>query len=325
MTRRNSEGDTEGSKIRKRKRGRDSEPDEHPTKINQEESADEPDTDNSRPPVKDRPHKKAKPGFTSKHFTDTVQIIAGPENEPSEPMIVYTSAARKVPFFKACLEHDFKEKQDKIIRLPEDDPEVVDAFLRLVILGDHVVFLHLAEILEVGNWVDAPESDVLVVKIYILADKLGAEEQQNILVDFLRYLYCMKEFEVPSPKAIDVLVDAGMAKSKLFKFLVRQMAFALPSAANLELHEIPHALFADIKEWVRRGGVGVSAVFCEILTRDVDAVSEASGNKIGLDNYKLPYTNCNAWHTHLTTTPCNGSAYRREEERLAKEPQRLTG
>jgi hypothetical protein len=64
MTRRNSGGDAEGSKARKRKRGQEAEPDERPAKISQHDTGN--DSDDSTPPESVPGDRRATTGFTSR-------------------------------------------------------------------------------------------------------------------------------------------------------------------------------------------------------------------------------------------------------------------
>jgi hypothetical protein len=261
-------------------------------------------------------------------------------------MIIYASKARDVPFFRACLNHNFKEQQEKIIHLPEDDPEVVDAFLRLLVLAHHNDFDRLWEVLELHhgrNETGVSASDALIAKMYILADKLGAEEQQNTLVDYLRYHYQITGESMPSPDALDALADAGLQRSKMFKFIVRHFAYKLrelfTSLDNVDEdsldsgddedaeplpEDFPFPAYKTIREWARRGGIGVSAVLFESARRKHRARSEITGHSRGLKNYKSPsFTPCNKWHTHSATIACNSNrAFESEEARIRLEERR---
>lgn len=85
------------------------------------------------------------------------------------------------PFFEAACKLEWQRVEKDIIRLPEDDPEVIKAFIHWIYFnGDIQLPL---ESRDRRNPIDRPEG--LLVKLYILGDKYQMPRLRNQAVDAL--------------------------------------------------------------------------------------------------------------------------------------------
>ena len=206
-------------------------------------------------------------------------------------MKIYLSKAREIPFFDKCLSHGFKEDQERVIHLPEEDPEIVDRFLGLVLFRDRLSVEELAE-----NFTDGSPEDLVLVRMFVLADKLSAEVQQNRLIDLLRvYHHCRG---ITSLRCFDVLIDAGLDTSKLFDLLVTELAFE----AVLHGWQSLSGTYPDLREWLEKGGPAVRELTKKLMEKErpetqcIDGYSSLDQDDHG-DRCK--------WHTHTSSSACD--------------------
>ena len=143
-------------------------------------------------------------------------------------MTLPTVAARSVPVFDKALSNGFKESQENIIRLPEENPAVVEAFLMLVCEAYFAGKAKLRRSYDVFRMGDCGKSTQFLFQVYILAEKLGGEAQQNRVTDLIRL-----RFEASSMLLrldwFKILDDAGLLHDNdpMTKLILKQLAFDL--------------------------------------------------------------------------------------------------
>ena len=82
----------------------------------------------------------------------------------------------KLSFFRAALQGGFKESSEKIIRLPEDDPDAVAILIGYLYTGTYVA--KESDLFEISQpYMEA----ILYVKVHVLAEKYGCEELSNTI------------------------------------------------------------------------------------------------------------------------------------------------
>lgn len=219
-------------------------------------------------------------------LSETVDIIAGSGDNISLPMKIYTSKAHEIPFFDKCLSAGFREGEEKVIRLPDDDPRAVEMLLeflvfnklpsRAVVNGKYGITL-------------ATDTVLIMTDLLILGDKLGSEAFQNTVMDHIRRM--SREFLI-NPKHVDNLDRAGARHLKGYEFLVAQLIFDLQS----KFDKYKTKFEGGFNTWVEGGGEAVKDVLEKLATRWSDNVKEpCTGTQ--LDDW------CK-WHTHSTTLKC---------------------
>ena len=222
-----------------------------------------------------------------------------------------------VPFFRKALINGFKESHEKVIRLPEDDPEVVEAFL--VLLLEESLSTRGVKMLAWMAMFDYHQPKL--TRVYILADKLGAEAQQNRAVDILRT--CWSKERLVMPGCLDLLLEAGLEGSKMFELLILQLAFDLkhrqgfdyaadPSDYPLGPPDKDWFVSSSVEAWVAKGGPAVQKL---VMTLALGDGKDHNGN----DNSDTPrdgedfdhFEICDRlkdlckWHTHETADECD--------------------
>jgi hypothetical protein len=129
---------------------------------------------------------------------------------------------RKISFFAACLDRGFKEGEDRLIKLPEDDPKVVEKVLEYL-YGSNFEYPALRERSEYHDEVDEEERPhwALLARCYATADKYCLEDLQNKIMDFVKQ--AMKKRRVCA-SAIQELTKAGLRACPMRRFLLKEMA-----------------------------------------------------------------------------------------------------
>ena len=127
--------------------------------------------------------------------------------------------------------------------------------------------------------------------MYILAEKLGCEQLQNLLMDALVKWWRKKTPKLPLAAIVVMRWPAYCALARLYIDLIGyNMAhkgfdkYITDSASNAE----------DIHEWIEAGGPVVHKVFC-IVTDKAKLVHPCTGDVC-------------KWHVHQRTPYCKGSA-----------------
>ncbi|KAM0797441.1 hypothetical protein BDR22DRAFT_440417 [Usnea florida] len=117
-------------------------------------------------------HVCKKSRLTRESFSAVVQVKVGHE----KTFIVYRDIlCRSAPYFKAALEGGFKESQDQVLELPDDDP---------------TAFSHFQLWLYTGNILESHKSakDIdwrVLISIYLFGDVRGIPGLQNEAIDVL--------------------------------------------------------------------------------------------------------------------------------------------
>lgn len=111
-----------------------------------------------------------------------------------EPFIVHAHILRKIPFFRACLDADMKEKHENIVRMPEDNAITFAGIVHWVYHNELPFNIHQIREDEIEDQIEAPLGRVFKLKLlqvfdlYFLARKLMVEDLQNHIVDVVREL-----------------------------------------------------------------------------------------------------------------------------------------
>jgi hypothetical protein len=262
--------------------------------------------------------------YRSVAFSDTVDIVAGSGVTESEPMRIPMWAARQVPFFDNCLKDGFAEAQNRTIKLPEDDPEVVDAFLRLLVygLGRQTIDLDglvLPESVDGQSDADSMRTwENHLVKVYVLADKLSAEKQSNRLIDLLRILWQFNGPEevssrepssqsyAPGLESITTLQNAGLDGSLMFELLLHQVVYFIQAQRpNGFTTNLMTELWSDSDKWLEAGGPAVRhLVRLLVENEELDDMSLQWDFDIEPRPTSQSTEERCRWHTHLLTNAC---------------------
>ena len=139
----------------------------------------------------------------------------------------------KCSFFAACLDKDFKEGGDSLVKLPEDDPNAIEKVLEYLYSGS---FEYPAL-----NWTqrgcgvgEERSRSVFLAKCYATADKYCLEDLQNKIMDWVKD--AMKH-KMVCASGLQELTKAGLRSCPMRRFLLKEMAIEAIRAEAAESHE----------------------------------------------------------------------------------------
>jgi hypothetical protein len=133
-----------------------------------------------------------------------LNIAVGPDDIPFDAHIELICDCS--PFFDNLLKHRFTEPQAKIIPLPDDDPDTFMEFLNWAYRG---------QILDdkfSPKWIE-------LCRLWVLADKLGVRELQNLVITHCGHKYILNH-DFVDKEAVEYVYDHTPADSPLRRMVV---------------------------------------------------------------------------------------------------------
>ncbi|KAN0098740.1 hypothetical protein V8E51_014403 [Hyaloscypha variabilis] len=148
------------------------------------------------------------------------------------------------PFFEAVCKPEWMKPEDKVIRLPEDDPEVIRLLVYwayhgeicLPLLGESEVSMTLEEAMNKG-W-------GLLVRLYLVAEKLQVDRLKNDSIDAM-----IQENKVNylSISLISHIYENTLFESRLQQLILDIVRFEMPGERYYEnMHLMPRNLLEDL-------------------------------------------------------------------------------
>ena len=189
--------------------------------------------------------------------SDSITILVGSEEKKYTAHRDYLT---RVPAFSACLEKGFKEGNENKIRLPEDDPVVVEMLLEYLYGGEVPLSSGWQE--HSGFESDDDYLDAYLARAYLAADKYCFEDFQNACIDRLKkWISSSQKGEKVSPALVLMeLSRAGLVECKMRQFVIQQLGYHLAqgyqAACDRDLH---------IGKLLEKGGLDVTEVMKAVI------------------------------------------------------------
>ncbi|MCJ1283878.1 hypothetical protein MMC26_003209 [Xylographa opegraphella] len=146
-----------------------------------------------------------------KLFNDWVTLVVGPEKKIFKMHMGLLCSVS--PYFKAALEGDFKEAQEQVIELTEDDSEIIEYFQ---------FWLYTQSILDEDETMSHIEWEILV-GLYVLGDSRLIVTLQNHVMDLL-LRNITYDRELPEFETIYGIYEKTCPASLLRRFIVEASA-----------------------------------------------------------------------------------------------------
>jgi hypothetical protein len=118
-------------------------------------------------------------------FNDPIRIEVGPEDECEVFTIESEALTRRSLFFRKALSGGFKEATERVVKLPEDDPEIFGNYLHHVLTNEFSV---LSDPL-VRERDHGDEEKEALMELYVFAEKIQDTKSKNAIVRAL-IVYC---------------------------------------------------------------------------------------------------------------------------------------
>lgn len=180
-------------------------------------------------------------------------------------------------YFRACFDGKFKEAEDKVFNLPDDDVEVFKLFID---------WLYGAPVKKCG-----PEDLASFLALLVFSEKICLEFLQNETMNQVRGFYRTCDPDSPvSIRTIQYVYENTVSTSPLRYFIVSLAAWICMESATTALTGLPY------EELLRQGGdFAVDFSFSLAL---VNAPPD------GLEDPRF-IASC-TFHNHKNTPPCKG-------------------
>lgn len=181
------------------------------------------------------------------HFSksEIVQIVVG--KDKPQTFFIHRDLVAPSKFFKACIESGMKESESKVITLPEDEPALVEVFIKWAYL----------------KTIDVEDlrSHANIVKLFAFADKICCEGYCNTLMD------AVSKFDIERRLFWSVSLTAhihqtGLRNSMLAKYATKDNVFTMlansvtyaknepfTNLADLSIPEMVQDMFREILEY----------------------------------------------------------------------------
>ncbi|KAL8650460.1 MAG: hypothetical protein Q9226_005132 [Calogaya cf. arnoldii] len=170
-------------------------------------------------------------GFTN----EVVTVLVGPEETPFH--IHKGLLCSKSVFFRAAFQGSFKEATEKKIRLKDEKPEVFQYYATWIYTQSSV-----------PDWTYLHINANLCCRLYVLSDKLGSEEFQNIIIDMIHKLFIKDYSLCLDPETVNYVYDNTLPGSRLRTVLIHELAWNVDIETHPELvNAVPEFLFEILK------------------------------------------------------------------------------
>lgn len=221
---------------------------------------------------------------------DIFTLIVGQERKKlyaSRPVL------QQIPFFDNALKgNHFKEAKNKTFELPEDQPKAV-ADLLYFVFANHV---RAVDCEEQGVGRDKEKIVEEYLKAFIVADKFMAERTANRLLDRIS---CHFRYNNVENDHIDILSSAGLQATKLYNFLINDLASTMKHAIRQgkRFRESDKHFATDSESFLANmASDTLTAVLRSLLDPKADLKSSTS-------KWDSPFEDCSL-HTHHFTKRC---------------------
>ena len=161
-------------------------------------------------------------------------------------MVHKSLVCRDSSFFKAACKGGFREAESNEVKLPDDEPEIFDNFVRWLYTQD----------IERPSTASGPDWEHLV-NIYVLADKLGAPKFGNCVMQIIAQEVWLKwdeeeevEPSLPDAAAVCVAYENTPASSPLRQFL--EDVYCCNNKVQIPMDAVPDEFVMDIVITLKR-------------------------------------------------------------------------
>lgn len=222
------------------------------------------------------------------------KVLVGPEKEP---FFVHTRVLRSAPFFRGCLDANMIDSAEGVVRLPKDDPRAFACIVHWLyhktlpskVLPEKILASMNSELTEnTRTWGKEISSDIyLLVRTYVLCQRLLMEELQNYLMDAFRVL---QDKLTMDHNMFREVCDNVAQEDSLRKLLMYQLNRNILQLGGFTAWKKNSELYSH---------------FAALNQGNMEMVAEALGNP---SREKEPWKKgepCD-WHVHIDTPKCRG-------------------
>lgn len=152
-------------------------------------------------------------------FDDLIRIEVGTGEETKVYNVHSNALTTRSVFFQRALSSSWKEAEERIVRLPEDDPDTFE------------LYLHLVYIDEIACGPDTLDEEdlcsvqrVALAKLYVLCEKLQDTRAKNSILRALRHITFKcpyhEKWHIPGPEVVKIIYAGTVKGSPARRLLV---------------------------------------------------------------------------------------------------------
>jgi hypothetical protein len=218
-------------------------------------------------------------------WDDTIAVLVGPKEYK---VTAHAHALRKSPFFRGCLDAEMREKIERTIRLPEDDPK---SFEQVVFWLYSEKLEHDLEALKLSRRMSNAEAHrridlgCIYVRVWFLAKKLMLDTLQNTAIDLLRAVWGTYN---PAYRMFKLIIDEAERTDPLRSLALRCLSATVNSCADFEK-------FKQDSQYLKLANNTPAAL---------EFLSEALCDYPNTSNPARDDDACK-WHVHIDTPECS--------------------
>jgi hypothetical protein len=178
-------------------------------------------------------------------LNDPIRIEVGSDSNHENYTINSEILTRRSLLFRKALSGGFKEATERVVKLPEDDPEIFGNYLHHVLTNELCVLPDLL-VLEGNGY----EEKTVLIKLYVLAEKLQDTKSKNAIVRGLITSCCQKRSDGGAyffnPKLATLLYKGTVSGSMARKVLVEMKAYDSVNTEILSKEGWPYEFLTEL-------------------------------------------------------------------------------
>ena len=201
---------------------------------------------------------------------ETVALIVGPER--LHVTVHKDLLCKETAYFKKVFASGFKEGEDKTISMPEDDPDIVDIFLKWL-YGDEqaTTFMAMFDSIDMCG-ADFDDKDFLeVLELFFFADKYGVKRLNDHLIDCF-YNCSINTFYHPTIEQYKMVFEKTPAQSGLRRLFIDW---------GIQVEGLNWLQDARTREWMK-GDLDIAVDFIIAMSKRIKSLDKIKSKSLSI-------------------------------------------
>lgn len=172
-------------------------------------------------------------------YKEFITLLVGPESSPTTFIVHKEAATARSKFISAACSSNWIEGQSKTIKLPEEKPDYIQAYI-------HWLYTNSVNLAILGQCI-SPRKWEEHIKLYLLANRLDDIRLRNMIINMIVDIDTDVSGKLPSYKSVTLAYDGTHDGAPLRKLLV-SLFFARLSRDEITnvVNHVPKAFLEDL-------------------------------------------------------------------------------
>lgn len=220
-------------------------------------------------------------------WNDQISILVGPSEYK---LTVHAHIIRKIPFFRGCLDAPMIERETRVVRMLEDDPEAVEGLVHWAYTGKLEYDLQQERKKHASDSSMRRSFTSRSVQLYALAKKCMIEELQNSVASAI--ITAHEHIRCPALPTIEEIINVTEEDDPLRLYAMQRWSeFVHRNHGWVQMKKSNHSHYKDF-----------AAQAFEHMEFAIDALARfPEGRRAG--KHASAIDKC-VWHTHTDTPKC---------------------